>query len=142
MSPKPPGAMGSPYSGDSLADMLKTSLDKTYDYENSFNNHRTAPQEVPKTAQEKAAEEKIKEATEEKISKPIISVVSKEDKELKEAKEVDIVVEAITNPKNFDQDLKNELVDIVISNKLNIVEVSDSKIIFEFKGQKFLFIPV
>ena len=151
MSPKPPGAMGSPYGGESLKEMLKTSLDNVYDYDNSFNNHRTTPQEIPKTAEERAAEEKLKaeaKAKEEAVqqqkeeNKPTISVRSKDDNDIPEAKASSVVLNAIENQGTFEQNLKNELVQIVIENNMSIIEVTDKKIVFEYKNKKFLFIPV
>ena len=54
----------------------------------------------------------------------------------------EVVAEAIENDTKFDPEVKKEMLDIVIENKLQIDEVTDSKIVFTKDDQKFVIVPV
>ena len=123
---KPKDGISSPY-GD-FAQMASDALDRAHPGLPKPGKMGTPVQVVPPKKPEilnidKPIEPSEKVISIENPSKPINIGKSTEDKE-------------------FDKDIKNELISLLIENKLSIVEVTSKKIIFEYKDTKMMFIPV
>lgn len=122
--PIPKGAFGSPYL--EMGEDLKNAFDDMY--KTSFNdggkNH---------PAQKKN----------EQVEKPKVTVGNKNDviEEIETEKvENEIPVDNVS--KKFDKEIKFEILQILLNNKLNIIKMDETKIVFEYKNQKLMFLPI
>ena len=70
----------------------------------------------------------------------------KEQQEVKEEKQPqktsEPVADFVANTVPFDPSLKNEMIDMIISNKMQLDTVTDDKIIFVHNGKKYVLLPI
>ena len=118
MSKAPKGAMGSPYVGsNSIGQMMDDAYSRLYD--NSFDGGKK------KQAKAAANSQPVPAAP---VSSP------------KPAAPTEPVVDQ-PEPAVFEQEFKDELIDIITKNKMSVVSVNDSIIVFKNKadGKQFIF---
>jgi hypothetical protein len=118
MSNAPPGAMSSPYcQGGEMSEMLKKS---DYFKDASFNT-----------------EQKVENMSDIKKSEFLESgkILNQEKSKEQEIPERDPGIV-------FQPGIKNEMMKLLMDNKLEINSVSDTKIEFTYNGEKFLILPL
>ncbi len=141
MSNKPKGAMGSPYcssDGTSMADLM-VAFDRLH--ENSWDGGKEA-----KKKREDERIEKINADIKEKLSKDdipegielVTADVKMDENILADTPEINILEKTIFSP-----EIKKEMMQLILSNNLDINEVTDEQIIFTNENNnKFVILPL
>lgn len=142
MSNKPKGAMGSPYcssDGTSMADLMGDAFDRLH--ENSWDGGKEA-----KKKREDERIEKINADIKEKLSKDdipegielVTADVKMDENILADTPEINILEKTIFSP-----EIKKEMMQLILSNNLDINEVTDEQIIFTNENNnKFVILPL
>jgi len=135
----PKGAMSSPFgtNGDGYGNIAREALD-------AMDRMHPSLKTQDKLAQDN--QKRLDDSNPNVVESKPQKTVEVKPKKTKKAEVSDLenleVYEGGTKTGVFDQEIKNELLNILISNEINIISLDNSKIMFECKGNKFLLLPV